>query len=216
MEQAGERHGGRVAIAANNDSRNLFQIVFIAYKARETFASNLKIKTTTNKHKETREKHMTTKTITSFLALLGVLLMAGCSSVQKFSYRPKANDSSLLVARKASFNAGGIGAIIHIDGQNVVKLGGNEFASIRVSPGPHQIGVKATVTAGNDSKQITVSANQKRYFVIEANPAQAIVAMISPLTNILAVKKFLLKDASEGEFQAIAGKGREQTVAYSP
>jgi hypothetical protein len=154
---------------------------------------------------------MRSSLIIPLIAALFAVSVTGCSSVQTYGYKSKPNDASIFVTRKAAFNAGGVGAIVQIDGQNVAKLGGNDHTSIPVSPGKHQVGVKATTTVQPDSKEVTVSPNQKRYFIVEANAARFASALV-PLADLLAVKTFLLKESSEEQFRAIASRGKERTV----
>ncbi len=135
-----------------------------------------------------------------FTILLATILTA-CTGVTNYKHTSSDSDGQIHIFRKSQFNAGGVGAVVYIDDQNILKLYINEYAEFPVSAGKHIISVKSDSATVKDEYEVDVKAGESLYYEIIANPARLIPVLLLPIIDVLAVKTFLLKPSSE-EFYA--------------
>lgn len=154
---------------------------------------------------------MVKKTVLYCIIFLAVAILAlGCASipVQPYKYAPAENDGTLVIFRPWALYAGAHELGVRLDGQRILNLGTNEYATIRVSAGLHKVDVYEKETS------VSIRENDKLYFKIEPNPKAAAWAVI-PVAGAFIQEHFFIKETTEEGFKALGGKLKEKPVQYT-
>ena len=157
----------------------------------------------------------------------------GCSTVKPYTHITKEADGEIFIFRKPAFNVGGTQVVIQVDGENVAKLFGEQYTSIKVGEGIHKLGTKGDGLVQVHMKDVTIKQNQVLYFEAEPNPVRSWIysagvasgvlgaiaenplifrIILAPIIDFTSVRAFLLKESSEQEFKTAAEKVREIKV----
>ena len=141
-------------------------------------------------------------------------LIVGCTGVKNYSYVPSENDAMIFIFRDSQFNAGGVGAVFYVDGQNIVKLGTKEYAEVPISSGRHSIAVKGAQTIQKDEHYISVEEKEPLFYEVVANPSRLSPALLIPLLDLFAIETFLLQPSNKEDYESSKEVFNRETLKF--
>jgi hypothetical protein len=103
-----------------------------------------------------------------FSVLLAIVTSSGCANMSPLKTYPEAdNDSNnVTILRNYNFYGGGIHFWPTVNGERISGLLTNQHTSILLPKGTYVFGVKCSGGLGNRPLEVTLSDNDRRYFLL--------------------------------------------------